>query len=87
MNFASLVFPIMLASIPDLTQLILGRFHELTGVKVGTKVKIEEVNPKPKREDIDHEWAKIKPIISKEKFYKVSFGVFISNINRGKEFL
>jgi hypothetical protein len=71
----------------DLTQLLLKRFYETTGVKVGVKTKIDKPNVEPKLEDIEEEWQKIIPIKTQKSFDKVHFKVFMSNIERGAEFL
>jgi hypothetical protein len=73
--------------IPDLKELILGRFHQITGVKVGVKTSSVKIDPEPKLVDIDHEWDKIKSIKTLKNFKKVNHGVFISNIKIGAEFL
>jgi hypothetical protein len=73
--------------LPDLQSLLLGRLTEITGITVGVKTKTEKSNPEPKLEDIDLEWAKIKPINSRKNFDKVHSGIFISNIERGAAFL
>jgi hypothetical protein len=43
----------------DLKELILGRFLEITGVKVGLKASLWKPFPKPILEDIDEEWQKL----------------------------
>lgn len=73
--------------LPHLRQLLLERFYETTGIKVGVKTKLEIPNPEPNLEDIDHEWAKIRPINTYKNFDMVHSGVFISNIERGTNFL
>ena len=73
--------------LPDLKQLLLKRFYEITGVRVGVKTTFEKSNPEPKPEDINLEWGKIKPISTQKNFDKVFSGVFIYNIYRGAEFL
>lgn len=73
--------------LPDLHRMILENFYNLTDIKVGVKSEIEKSNSEPKPGDIDEEWTKIKPIANQEKFDKVSHGVFITNIERGADFL
>lgn len=73
--------------LPDLRQLLLERFYETTGIKAGIKPKLENPCPEPKLGDIDREWAKIRPIKTRKNFDKVHFRVFMSNIERGAEFL
>jgi hypothetical protein len=73
--------------LPDLQSLILERFHKTTGIRVGLKTNTEKSNPEPKQKDIDYEWAKIRSITTHKNFDKVHSGVFISNIERGAEFL
>jgi hypothetical protein len=71
----------------DLQKLLLGRFQEITGVKVGIKNKSEKPNPEPKQKDIDKAWLKISKVTTEEKFKKRFNGVFVSNIERGSAFL
>jgi hypothetical protein len=71
----------------DLRQLLLERFYDITGVKVGIKTKCEKAYSNPKPEDIEEEWKEMKSIINRKNFDKVHGGVFISNIERGAEFL
>jgi len=73
--------------LPDLQELILGRFYEITGIKVGVKTTFVKSNPEPKPEDIEHEWSKIRPFDSLKNNRGINHGVFISNIERGSEFL
>jgi hypothetical protein len=73
--------------IPELTRLILERFHEITGVKPGVKVKNEYRNPGPHKKDLEKEWSKIKKITTLKKYQKISGGVFKSNLDRASEFL
>jgi hypothetical protein len=73
--------------LPDLQKILLGRFKEITGVKVGIKNKSEKPNPEPKQKDIDKAWSKIRPVTTEEKFNKKFNGVFVSNIERGSAFL
>ena len=73
--------------LPDLQKTLLGRFKEITGVKVGIKNKSEKPNPEPKQKDIDKAWSKIKPVTTEEKYIKKFNGVFVSNIERGSAFL
>jgi hypothetical protein len=73
--------------LPDLQSLLQERFYEITGVRVGMKTNTGKSNPEPKREDIELEWAKIKSITTRKRFDKVHSGVFISNIEKGDEFL
>lgn len=73
--------------LPDLQTLILGRFYDITGVKVGIKPKCEKANPEPKPEDIEEEWQDIKSIKTLEAYEKVNHWVFSSNVERGEEFL
>ncbi len=72
--------------LPDLEALILGHFYNITGIRVGLKKKPAKPNQKPKLEDVDKEWAKIKPITNQKKFDNVRHGVFITNIERGSVF-
>lgn len=72
--------------LPDLQSLLLGRFYEITGY-IGVKTDCQKTSPEPKPEDIELEWAKIRPINTYKNFTKVHSGVFISNIERGAEFL
>jgi hypothetical protein len=71
----------------DLQSILLRRFYEITGVKVGVKPKCEIANSEPKPEDIEEEWKAIKPIRDSETFKKVRNGIFSSNVERGTEFL
>ena len=71
--------------LPDLTRLLLGRFYDVTEVRVGIKEKHQKSIPEPKPEDIE-EWAKAKPINSLKAFNKTG-GLFLSNIERGEQFL
>jgi hypothetical protein len=71
----------------DLKELILGRFLEITGVKVGLKASLWKPFPKPILEDIDEEWAEIKPISALKSFQNKNYSVFSSNIERGSIFL
>lgn len=73
--------------LPDLHRLILERFYELTGVMVGIKHDCKKPCQEPKLGDVDREWAKIRSITTRKNFDKVHSGVFISNIERGAEFL
>ncbi|MDX9696337.1 MAG: hypothetical protein RBT49_11155 [Bacteroidales bacterium] len=73
--------------LPDLQKTLLGRFQEITGIKVGIKNKSEKPNPKPDQRDIDKAWSKITRISTEEKFKKKFNGVFVSNIERGSSFL
>jgi len=73
--------------LPDLQRLIQENYRRLTGIDVGSRIKPEKLNLKPKLEDIDEVWRKIRPIRDREKFEKVRDGVFMSNIRRGAEFL
>ena len=73
--------------LPDLQSLLLGRFYEITGVKVGVKTDCKKPNPEPKPEDIELEWEKIRPINTLKKYQKVCYGVFSANIERGSQFL
>ena len=52
-------------------QLHLGRFHDITGIRVGVKTKTEKSNPEPKPEDIKEQWYEIKPIKAFERFKDV----------------
>jgi len=71
----------------DLQFLLLKRFYDITGVKVGIKSKCEETNPEPKPEDIEEEWQDIKSIKTLEGYEKIKHGVFSSNVERGVNFL
>lgn len=62
-------------------------FMKLQAIKVGVKTDCQKTSPEPKPEDIELEWAKIRPINTYKNFNKVHSGVFISNIERGAEFL
>jgi hypothetical protein len=73
--------------LPDLHRLIVERFYDITGVRVGAKPKSKKPNPEPKMEDVDEVWGVIKPIRNQKKFDDVRHGVFITNIKRGTEFL
>ena len=73
--------------LPDLHRLILGRFYELTRVTVGIKLDYKKPVLEPKLEEVDEEWSEIKPVTTAKKFHEVSHGVFVSNIDRGLEFL
>jgi len=73
--------------LPDLQKILLGRFQEITGVRVGIKNKSEKPNPEPKQKDIDKAWSKIRPVTIEEKFKKKFNGVFVSNIEKGSAFL
>ena len=73
--------------LPDLQSLLLKRFYDITGVKVGIKSKREEANLEPKPEDIKEEWQVIKSIKTLEAYEKIKHGVFSSNVERGAEFL
>ena len=73
--------------LPDLQKILLGRFQEITGVRVGIKNKSEKPNPEPKQKDIDKAWLKICRINTEEKFRKKFNGVFVSNIEKGSAFL
>jgi hypothetical protein len=66
---------------------ILKRLNELTGILAGCKVKSSQIDPNPQIQDIENEWAKIEPINTEEKYLKNINGVFITNINRGSDFL
>ncbi len=72
---------------PDLTSLVLKRMEEITGVSVGVKNKLHQIDPEPTIKDIDDEWSKIEKINNQKKYQKKSGGVFSSNIERGSEFL
>jgi|ERR1035437_368218 hypothetical protein len=73
--------------LPDLHRLILERFYETTGIKVGVKTKLEKPNPEPKPEDIEEEWQKIKSVTSLKKYNDQHFQIFSSNIQKGSIFL
>lgn len=73
--------------LPDLQKIVLGRFQEITGVKVGIKNKSEKPNPEPKLKDFDKAWSKIRPVTTEEKYNTKFNGVFVSNIKRGAAFL
>jgi hypothetical protein len=73
--------------LPDLQSLILGRFQEITGVKVGIKSECKKSDPEPKPEDIEEEWKKINPINDLKSYQKKNYSVFSSNIARGSRFL
>ena len=62
--------------LPDLKQLLLGRFNDITGIRVGVKTKSEKSNPEPKPEDINEEWDEIRPIKTFEKYQEAHGGVF-----------
>ena len=67
--------------------MLLGRFHNITGIRVGVKTKSEKSNPEPKPEDIKYEWDEIRLIMTFEKYQDERQGVFRSNIERGEEFI
>ena len=73
--------------LPDLKELILERFPEITGAKVGLKSSLLTPELKSKPEEIDEEWQKIRPVNTLEKFMEISFYVFPGNIEKGSEFL
>ena len=73
--------------LPDLKQLLLERFYEITGVRVGVKTTFGKSSTEPKPEDIDKEWLKIKPISTLKSYQKKNYSVFSSNIERGSRFL
>lgn len=73
--------------LPGLKELILERFLEITGLKVGLKEDPFIANPEPKSEDIEKEWKKIRPVNSFKRFQEESYQVLSSNINRGADFL
>jgi hypothetical protein len=72
---------------PDLTSLVLKRMEEITGVSVGVKNKLHQIDPEPTKKDIDDEWSKIEKVNTQKKYENKSGGVFNSNIERGFEFL
>ncbi len=73
--------------LPDLKGLILGRFYEITGIKVGLKESHWKANPEPKSEDIDEEWQKIKSVNSIKRYNEESYQILSSNIEKGSSFL
>lgn len=73
--------------LPDLKELVLGRFQEITGVKVGLKTTPWKPDPEPKPEDIELEWIEIKPINNLKSYQNKNYSVFRSNIERGSRFL
>ena len=73
--------------VQKLKGLVLKRLNELTGVLAGCKIKSSQIDPNPQIQDIENEWAKIEPINTEEKYLKNINGVFITNINRGSDFL
>lgn len=73
--------------LPDLKELILGRFYEITGIKVGLKLSPWIYDQEPKLGDIDEEWAKIKSVRTLNKYREANYQVFSSNIERGSRFL
>lgn len=72
---------------PDLTSLVLKRMEEITGVSVGVKNKLHQIDSEPTKKDIDDEWSKIEKVNTQKKYEKKSGGVFSSNIERGSDFL
>lgn len=70
-----------------LNRFVLSRLQEITGVVSGCKTKKYETSSEPEEKDIESKWMKIKSINNKKKFDKKSRGVFISNVDRGYEFL
>ncbi len=66
---------------------VLRRLNKLTGVRAGCKIKSTQIDPNPKIQDVNIEWAKIKTIVNEEKYLKNINGVFTSNITRGSKFL
>jgi hypothetical protein len=73
--------------LPDLQSLLLERFYEITGVRVGVKTTFGKSNPEPKPEDIQQEWMEIKPINNLKSYQEKNFTVFSSNIEGGSKFL
>jgi hypothetical protein len=73
--------------LPDLKEMILERFQEITDIRVGIKTSLWEPVPEPKPEDIEKEWMKIKPINTLKSYQKKNYSVFSSNIQRGSRFL
>ena len=59
----------------------------IIGIKPGLKVEYPILNIEPRIEDIEKEWAKIRPKNTKKKFDKKKRYVFPSNIKRGMQFL
>ena len=70
-----------------LNAFVLRRLNELTGILAGCKIKASQIDSNPQIRDIEFEWSKIESINSKKKYQKNSYGVFISNIERGFDFL
>jgi len=73
--------------IPGLTRLILERLYDITGVRVGFKIKTQPATPELQTDVVDDLWAEIRNVNTKKKYEKVSSGVFSSNIERGLNFL
>lgn len=71
----------------NLQELILGRFYEITGLKVGLKQSCLKPVREPKKEDIDEQWGKIKAVRTIEDYNEKNYHVFPENIRRGMDFL
>jgi len=72
---------------PNLTSSILKILEEITGVSVGVKNKLHQIDKEPTIKDIEDEWNKIEKINTQTKYEKKSGGVFSSNIEKGSVFL
>lgn len=73
--------------VSGLTGFVLRRLEQITGVSAGFKIKIPQINPEPRIEDIDKVWGKINGINTPEKYNKVQSFVFQNNVERGIELL
>jgi hypothetical protein len=73
--------------VSELTGFVLRRLEMITGVTAGFKIKLPQINPEPKIEDIDKVWGKIKGINTPQKFKKVQSFVFQKNVERGIKIL
>lgn len=73
--------------VPELTRLLVERLWDITGVRVGYKIKGQATTPEPLKKDIDKLWSKIGKVKSERQYAKVKGGVFSSNVERGSKFL
>jgi len=73
--------------IPDLNSLILRRCKEITGINVGVKTKFDQIDLKPRIDDVDKVWDEIRDITTEKTYNKVRGSVFTSNLERGSNFL
>jgi hypothetical protein len=61
--------------------------HSIVGIKPGLKVEFPDLNIDPRVEDIEKEWAKIRPTNTKGKLKEKKTSISPSNVKRGILFL